>query len=151
MKKARSRVCGAISTCCRRRRRAAAARTPALTQPLLFHRPRLQMTHANVGSLLVFDPSKLHLVRRRQGNPGAPGVRGAHSRSCCVRTPARRRPVLHSLAQLQLHPALHPQLELNRTPALACAQVKCGIDQVCNASKDAVVGIITERGEWLIR
>ncbi|KAI7837032.1 hypothetical protein COHA_009109 [Chlorella ohadii] len=42
------------------------------------------MTHANVGSLLVFDPSKLHLV-------------------------------------------------------------KCGVDQVCNASKDAVVGIITER------
>ncbi|PRW60603.1 CBS domain-containing mitochondrial [Chlorella sorokiniana] len=43
-----------------------------------------KMTHANVGSLLVFDPSKLHLV-------------------------------------------------------------KCGVDQVCNASKDAVVGIITER------
>jgi hypothetical protein len=26
------------------------------------------MTHANVGSLLVFDPSKMHLVRTKDGH-----------------------------------------------------------------------------------
>lgn len=45
------------------------------------------MTHANVGSLLVFDPSKMHLVRDK------------------------------------------------------------GTQQITNASTDAVVGLITERGE----
>lgn len=76
----RAAACGcgrplASRLCRRRARRAgapAAARPGAFVSSLCRRRltpcyhpphPPPQMTHANVGSLLVFDPSKLHLVR----------------------------------------------------------------------------------------
>ena len=40
---------------------------PPLPPPCL-PAPPVQMTHANVGSLLVFDPSKMHLVRTKDGH-----------------------------------------------------------------------------------
>lgn len=91
------------------------------------------MTHANVGSLLVFDPSKLHLVRAGRGARWA---------------------VAATTLMLAAHhacragkPWVPPACRLNPSPGPPGLQVKCGVDQVCNASKDAVVGIITERGE----
>ena len=62
---------------------AAALAPPAPHAPLPARHPDPQMTHANVGSLLVFDPSKLHLVSGRGGRAGR--------RALCLRAPMLRR------------------------------------------------------------
>lgn len=112
-----------------------------------------QMTHANVGSLLVFDPSKLHLVKvGRAGAGGASPPCAAPLPASGTPQPAGLRPPCpprqcgqgrvcsasqaHSTADARSHPC-----------APSTSPWQCGKDQVCNASKDAVVGIITERGE----
>lgn len=67
---------------------AAALARPALTRrcAAACASSQPQMTHANVGSLLVFDPSKLHLVSGRGGRAG----RRAGG-SLCLRAPKLRR------------------------------------------------------------
>ena len=76
-----------------------------------------------------------------EGWPGAPSA--CVLPSCAAAAPNARRTAPH-------HPAAaHNPFGPPR--ASAAPQVKCGVDQVCNASKDAVVGIITERGGcWVL-